>query len=209
MKECSSCHHCFTYDCRACPVTGCENYGGPLRFDPVLESPLIEGRYEIKKRLGQGGMGIVYQARHILLKSQHAIKIILPDVVGRDKSLPGRFHQEAVAAAAIRHQNIVGVTDFGFVEEKPFLVMEYIEGISLSDLLLQERRFTPEKALAFMEPVVAGVAAAHHKSVVHRDLKPMNIMVSDGLPWRDGVKILDFGLAKIKPGNCWVHWPPC
>ena len=199
MKECKSCSQCYVDESQTCSAPDCVNQGGPLIYNAILANPVIEGRYELKKRLGRGSMGAVYQARHLLLKSSHAIKIILTDVVGHDDSLPARFRQEAVAAAAIRHPNIIAVTDYGFVDgATPFLVMDLIEGCSLAEIIERESPMTPERALALMKPIVAGVGAAHRRGIVHRDLKPLNIMVSDGLPLSEGVKVLDFGLAKIR-----------
>jgi serine/threonine-protein kinase len=165
--------------------------------------PVLEGKYQLETRLGQGGMGVVYKARHAYLKTQLAIKIILPDLVGNDPQLVTRFRQEALAAAAIRHQNVVAVTDYGVISGSiPFLVMEYVEGESLHDMLAREKKLDPEKAFEVISAICAGVGAAHHQGIVHRDLKPLNIMIcSDKPSISQAVKILDFGLAKIKSGE--------
>ena len=147
-------------------------------------------------------MGMVFKARHVFIKTQHAIKIILPDLVGNDPSLTARFRQEAMAAAAIRHPNTVSVTDYGILNGAlPYLVMEFVEGRSLHDILLEEKRLSPEQSVEIMLAVCAGVGAAHRQGIVHRDLKPLNIMLRDGVPPGEGVKVLDFGLAKIKSGE--------
>ena len=147
-------------------------------------------------------MGVVFQARHIFLKTSHAIKVILPDLVGNDPMLVTRFRQEALAAAAIRHQNIIAVTDFGVVRgTMPFLVMEFVSGKSLQDILAEEKVMAPERALEFASAIGAGVGAAHKQNIVHRDLKPLNIMTQQGQSISEGLKILDFGLAKIKSGE--------
>jgi serine/threonine protein kinase len=147
-------------------------------------------------------MGVVFQARHIFLKTSHAIKVILPDLVGNDPMLTTRFRQEALAAAAIRHQNIIAVTDFGVVRSTmPFLVMEFVKGRSLQDILATEGAMSPQRAWEFISAIASGVGAAHRQGIVHRDLKPLNIMVQDNVPIAEGVKILDFGLAKIKSGE--------
>src|SRR4030095_15279601 len=100
-----------------------------------------DGRYQLEMRLGQGGMGVVYKAHHVFLKTNHAIKVILPDLVGNDPSLATRFRQEAMAAAAIRHLNVVSVTDFGMEQGVlPFLVMEFVKGKSLHEILVAERK---------------------------------------------------------------------
>ena len=169
----------------------------------ISGEPVLEGKYHLECRLGQGGMGVVYKARHAYLKTSHAIKIILPDLVGNDPQLVTRFRQEALAAAAIRHQNVVGVSDYGVANgTMPFLVMEYVEGESLHDLLAREQKLSPEKTLELMSAICAGVGAAHQLGIVHRDLKPLNIMIcKDKANMSEAVKILDFGLAKIKSGE--------
>ena len=147
-------------------------------------------------------MGVVFQARHIFLKTSHAIKVILPDLVGNDPMLTTRFRQEALAAAGIRHQNIIAVTDFGVVRgTMPFLVMEFVKGRSLHEIMLTEGAMPVHRAWEFISAIASGVAAAHRQNIVHRDLKPLNIMVQDDVPASEGVKILDFGLAKIKSGE--------
>ena len=169
----------------------------------ISGEPILEGKYHLECRLGQGGMGVVYKARHAYLKTQHAIKVILPDLVGNDPQLVTRFRQEALAAAAIRHQNVVGVSDYGVaMGTMPFLVMEFVEGESLHDLLDREKKLSPERAFEVMSAIAAGVGAAHHQGIVHRDLKPLNVMIcKDKSNMSDAIKILDFGLAKIKSGE--------
>lgn len=164
---------------------------------------VLEGKYHLVSRLGQGGMGVVYCAKHAYLKTRHAIKVILPDLVGNDPQLVQRFQQEALAAAAIRHQNVVGVSDYGVIDgTMPFLVMEYVEGESLHDMLEREERLSPEKALEIITAIGKGLAAAHKQGIVHRDIKPLNIMILKDTPnISEAVKILDFGLAKIKSGE--------
>lgn len=197
MKECQLCKNCYSDDVATCP-----NDGMPT-MHTIPGEPVLEGKYHLECRLGQGGMGVVYKARHAFLKTQLAIKIILPDLVGNDPQLVTRFRQEALAAAAIRHTNVVGVTDYGVIQGSiPFLVMEYVDGESLHDLLTREQVLTPERALELMAAICAGVGAAHHQGIVHRDLKPLNIMIcSDKPSLSQAVKILDFGLAKIKSGE--------
>jgi serine/threonine-protein kinase len=197
MKECQLCKNCYSDDVGTCP-----NDGMPT-MHTIAGEPVLEGKYHIESRLGQGGMGVVYKARHAYLKTQLAIKIILPDLVGNDPQLVTRFRQEALAAAAIRHQNVVAVTDYGVIQGSiPFLVMEYVEGESLHDMLAREKKLSPEKALEVISAICAGVGAAHHQGIVHRDLKPLNIMIcSDKPSISQAVKILDFGLAKIKSGE--------
>ena len=197
MKECQLCKNCYTDDVSTCPTDGMPT------MHTISGEPVLEGKYHLECRLGQGGMGVVYKARHSYLKTLHAIKIILPDLVGNDPQLVTRFRQEALAAAAIRHQNVVGVSDYGVANgTMPFLVMEYVEGESLHDLLAREQKLSPEKTAELMAAICAGVGAAHAQGIVHRDLKPLNIMICKDKPsMSEAVKILDFGLAKIKSGE--------
>ena len=196
MKECPACRRCFSDEVNHCPQDG------DATTPSLLGEPILDARYQLERRLGQGGMGVVFQARHIFLKTSHAIKVILPDLVGNDPMLVTRFRQEALAAAAIRHQNIIAVTDFGVVRgTMPFLVMEFVNGQSLQDILAEEKVMAPERALEFATAIAAGVGAAHKQNIVHRDLKPLNIMTQKGQSIAEGLKILDFGLAKIKSGE--------
>src|SRR5215467_13733948 len=172
MKECPTCRTCFPDDVAFCPDDGAATTSS------ISGEPILDGRYQLEKRLGQGGMGVVFKARHIFLKTAHAIKIILPDLVGNDPNLVTRFRQEALAAAAIRHQNIIAVTDFGVVRgTMPFLVMEFVQGRSLQDVMGEEGAMSPLRAFELMQPIC------------------------DDMPVSEGVKILDFGLAKIKSGE--------
>src|ERR1044071_9767037 len=196
MKECPACHRCF-----ADHVNHCPSDGDRLKFLINLDTTLDE-RYLLERKLGQGGMGLVFKAHHKFIKTQHAIKVILPDLVGNDPSLAARFRQEAMAAAAIRHPNTVSVTDYGILNgTTPYLVMEFVEGRSLHEILSEQKRLSPETAVEIMLAVCAGVAAAHRQGIVHRDLKPLNIMLQPGLPPGETLKVLDFGLAKIKSGE--------
>ena len=196
MKECPACKRCFPDQTSNCPDDG--NVATPT----LLGEPTLDGRYLLECRLGQGGMGVVFKGRHTFLKTLHAIKVILPDLVGNDPMLTTRFRQEALAAAAIRHQNVISVTDFGVVQGKmPFLVMEFIKGTSLHEILQREGPMPVERAWDFISALASGVGAAHRQNIIHRDLKPLNVMVQDDVPVADGVKILDFGLAKIKSGE--------
>ncbi|HEX8557142.1 MAG TPA: bifunctional serine/threonine-protein kinase/formylglycine-generating enzyme family protein [Pyrinomonadaceae bacterium] len=196
MKECPACHRCFPDQLNHCPSDG-----DRLKFLINLDTTLDE-RYQLERKLGQGGMGLVFKAQHKFIKTQHAIKVILPDLVGNDPSLAARFRQEAMAAAAIRHPNTVSVTDYGILGgTTPYLVMEFVEGRSLHDILAEEKRLSPAAAVEVMLAVCAGVAAAHRQGIVHRDLKPLNIMLRPGEPPGETLKVLDFGLAKIKSGE--------
>src|SRR5437763_762057 len=193
MKECPACGACFPDTFNHCGADG-KALRDSLRGDLVLD-----GRYKLERRLGHGGMGIVYKATHVFLKSTHAVKVILPDLVGNDPMLGTRFRQEAMVAASIVHRNIVRVTDFGMAKgAMPYLIMEFLQGKSLYDFLQQHGKLSVRLALEIMEPITAGVGAAHRQTIIHRDLKPLNIFIQEGLPLDEGIKVLDYGLAKIK-----------
>ncbi|MGI8641321.1 MAG: protein kinase domain-containing protein [Pyrinomonadaceae bacterium] len=193
MKECSKCRHCYDDSYTICPIDD-----KPL-VNSITCNVIISGRYMLEQRLGKGGMGIVFKAKHKFLKSYHAIKLILPSLVEDDDSLLIRFKQEAILAASIDHPNVIRVTDFGVEDETmPYLVMEFVDGSPLSAHLIKNQRLTPERAFELFQPIALGVAEAHRRGIVHRDLKPQNIMVVKGLPLKKAIKVLDFGLAKIK-----------
>src|SRR4051794_29184855 len=196
MKECPACSRCFPDDINHCAQDGDET------LPSLLGDPILDARYQLERRLGQGGMGVVFHARHIFLKTQHAIKVILPDLVGNDPMLVTRFRQEALAAAAIKHPNIIAVTDFGVVRgTMPFLVMEFVNGRSLQEIMAEEGAMPAGRAFELICAIASGVAAAHRQNIVHRDLKPLNIMVCENMPVSEGLRILDFGLAKIRSGE--------
>ncbi|MEZ5305749.1 MAG: bifunctional serine/threonine-protein kinase/formylglycine-generating enzyme family protein [Pyrinomonadaceae bacterium] len=197
MKECQHCKSCYSDEVNSCPKDGMPT------VHTIAGEPVLDGKYNIESRIGQGGMGVVYKARHAYLKTLYAIKVILPDLVGNDPNLVTRFRQEALAAAAIRHHNVVQVTDYGVAQgTMPFLVMEYVEGESLHDLIAREHRLEPKAAFDLVSAICDGIGAAHHLGIVHRDMKPLNIMLLKGkTKMNEAVKILDFGLAKIKSGE--------
>jgi serine/threonine protein kinase len=149
------------------------------------------GEYEVKSLLGAGGMGEVYRARDARLGRDVAIKI-LPSLFSADSERLRRFEQEARAAAALNHPNILAVFQMGTYEGAPYLVSELLEGETLRELI-KRGRMAVRKAIDYGVQIARGLAAAHEKGIVHRDLKPENLFVA-----KDGrVKILDFGLAKL------------
>ncbi len=157
---------------------------------PLAAGTKLDG-YEVLGLLGAGGMGEVYRARDPALKREVAIKV-LPTFVSQDPDRLRRFEQEAQAAAALNHPNILAVYQFGTFEGAPYLVSELLEGGTLRQLL-QRGPIPVRKAIDYGVQIAHGLAAAHEKGIVHRDLKPENLFVT-----KDGrIKILDFGLAKL------------
>ena len=158
---------------------------------------VVAGRYRLGRLLGEGGMGAVYEAEHVGLGATVAVKLLTDRFVD-DPDAVERFRREARAAAAVRHPNVVNVTDTGTDEEgAPFLVMELLEGESLNSVLKRRRRLPPEVAVAIACEVLAGLGAAHARGIVHRDLKPGNVFLAVDPDGVQRVKLLDFGISKF------------
>lgn len=168
----------------------------PPAVDPLIGS-IIGDRYRVVRLLGRGGMAAVYRGEHELLKKPVAIKVILPSL-GDDPDMARRFEREATLAAKLDHPNCVAVTDFGRTSSgRFFLVMEYLEGIALADLLFEQRRVSSERALDYTRQILRGLGRAHELGILHRDLKASNIMLIKRDGGREVVKIIDFGIARL------------
>lgn len=165
-------------------------------FDPWIGRTIKE-QYEIVSLIARGGMGAVYRARHVLLGTSRAIKVIRPDV-HRDSQVYQRFKQEAQAFEALSHPNIIGFYDYGVFEYAPYVVMDLLEGQSLDAAIRREGTLLLDEALNIFVQVSAGLDHAHSKGVLHRDIKPSNIMLVHDELGKVVPKILDFGIAKIK-----------
>jgi predicted Ser/Thr protein kinase len=158
-----------------------------------LTGVTIAGRYVIEKCIGQGGMGRVYRARHASLSRHFAIKVLF-DTVATDEKARKRFDQEAEAASRLEHPNLVPVIDRGEWDSRLFLVMEYVEGGNLADVIYNEAPLAPERVVGLARQLAAGLQHAHERGLIHRDFKPANILVMrEGNEERP--RILDFGLA--------------
>ncbi|MBI2893946.1 MAG: serine/threonine protein kinase [Deltaproteobacteria bacterium] len=156
---------------------------------------MLDGRYRIDSLIGTGGIGAVYRGTHLTLGKPVAIKLLKPEFAQVPEFL-ARFDREARALSRLSHVNIVSVTDFGVANGFPYLVMELLEGSSL-EAEIDAGRVDLERGLAIGRQILATLEYAHGQGVVHRDLKPQNVMLIDQPGMRDLVKILDFGLAKI------------
>ncbi len=157
---------------------------------------VLAGRYEIDAMLGQGGMARVFKGADRVLDRTVAIKVLSPQFAD-DDSFVARFRREAQAAAALNHPNIVGVYDTGDQGDVHFIVMEYIEGRTLRDVLRADGPLLPERAAEIGEAVSRALSSAHQAGLVHRDIKPGNIMLT-----REGeVKVMDFGIARTSTGD--------
>lgn len=164
--------------------------GADAAGDPMT-GRLLEGRYRIGARIARGGMASVYEATDIRLDRTVAVKVMHPGL-GDDDEFAARFVREARSAARLSHPNVVAVYDQGDDHGTVFLAMELVEGITLRDVIRKESPMPPARALALIEPVLSALAAAHRAGIIHRDVKPENVLIA-----ADGrVKVADFGLAR-------------
>jgi serine/threonine protein kinase len=203
MRECPRCERCYEDEVLLCPDDQAKTKA------TLPGTTLLNKRYRLDKRLGRGAMGQVYLARdENLITRRVAVKTIRPDVLSDEDLQEGeaiaRFEREARTAASIQHPNVIDVNDFGKSDEGVFfLVMEYVEGESLYQLLRREGTLSVQRAQALLRQICAGVEAAHDEGILHRDLKPANVFIvqrkkKDGtISVDDLVKVGDFGLAKI------------
>ncbi len=198
MKTCTTCGAAWPDDTKFCPSDG-----SPLRAaeGTSLIGSIIDGKFHILQKLGEGGMGAVYLGEHVKMGRKSAIKV-LTQALAQDTEAIARFNREAANAARISHGNVCAIYDFGETPEGViFLAMEYIDGESLSDLLRREGPLGPLRAATITRQVGDALQAAHDLGIVHRDLKPDNIMITKGRDGGDVVKVVDFGIAKAMGGE--------
>jgi serine/threonine-protein kinase len=174
-------------------------------IEPAISSPeslsglIINSKYKILGQIGVGGMGKVYRARRLHIGDEVVIKLLDKKYVS-DAVAAERFRREAQAAAKIRHQNVVIIHDFGEADDEipAYIVMELVVGVSLKDILQTEGHLSVERTISLMREICRGVGAGHSHGVIHRDIKPGNIIVSHNDESRETAKVVDFGLAKIR-----------
>jgi serine/threonine protein kinase len=180
------------------------------KFDPQSDPRIglvLDSKYELVERLGQGGMGVVYRARRLHIGDEVAVKLLSHDLLREQRAIE-RFRREARSAAMIRHPNVVSIHDFNDgsssgAANEAYIVMELVKGNSLRHLLESEGRLSPGRAVTFIHDICAGVGVAHRQGLLHRDLKPDNVIISP--PSHDNdretAKVVDFGLAKVREEN--------
>ncbi len=172
--------------------------GGNKRVEPEA-IPDVGDRWEITEMLGEGGMSVVYKARHKVMGRLVAVKLLHKHLVYQGNNLQ-RFQQESIAAGNINHDNVINVLDCGITEnQQPFLIMDYLPGKSLAQEIASTGQLPAERAWRIFKQICSGMQAAHSKGIVHRDLKPSNIMLVEEKSRKDFVKIVDFGIAKLLP----------
>jgi serine/threonine-protein kinase len=201
MLHCPTCGQQYPADVKVCPQDG-----SPLQADSTIAAeapgdPLVgktlDDKYRLEARLGVGGMGTVYRARHLLIDRTVAVKVLSQRFV-EDDAAQMRFRREAKAAGRLQHPNAVAVTDFGQTADGyVYIVMELLEGRTLREILAKEAPLDTARSVALMLQAAAAVAAAHEAGIIHRDLKPANIFVVQNAEIPSVVKVLDFGIAKL------------
>jgi serine/threonine protein kinase len=165
---------------------------------PSLVGEVLDGRYKITRKLGEGGMGEVFAAEHVHIEKKFAIKLLRPEIVSNAEAVQ-RFRQEARSASSIGHRNIIAIEDFGALPDgRIYMCMELLNGAALNDLITQPQPV--DRLLNILIQTGHGLAAAHAKGIIHRDMKPENIFVTVGPQGEDVPKLLDFGIAKVS-GN--------
>ena len=194
IKQCPKCRREYDTTNTLCPVDGTvlDRVGDPL------EGQTLAGKYRIDERISAGGMGAVYRATHVMMEKKVAVKVLHPSLAS-DDNIVQRFTREARAASRISHPHALNVTDFGESENGVvFLVMEYLRGRTLKELIREEGALPLPRAVEIMRQVAGSLDAAHAEGVVHRDLKSDNIMLEEVGGHQDWAKVLDFGIAKIQ-----------
>jgi serine/threonine-protein kinase len=194
MKSCPICDTAYPDQHTTCPTDGAVL----IVSHELAPGSLVRGKYRIVSKLGQGGMGVVYLAEHLLLGGNAALKFLAGDL-GKDPKFIKRFRMEARAAHQLRHPNIVEVTDLDQSEDGSlFIALEYVAGKSLRAALDEERSgFSVPRALELTRGIVSGLAAAHAHGTVHRDVKPENVLLAHTADGRELPKVLDFGIAAM------------
>ncbi|MFH1435401.1 MAG: serine/threonine-protein kinase [Pseudomonadota bacterium] len=188
---CTFCGKPHPMDANACPETG-----NPITPHHKLVGATLENKYYIEGLLGEGGMGVVYAAEHKLIGRKLALKMLFPEIAG-DRDLVERLYNEAKMAASIGNEHIIEITDMGSYKGKPFIVMELLQGEDLSDTL-KGGTLPLEDAMGIIIQILDALYAVHKNGVIHRDLKPENIFLIDKPGRKNFVKILDFGISKLK-----------
>jgi serine/threonine protein kinase len=201
MKRCPSCQSAFPTNYTHCPRDG----SALAEAGEWAEGTIVRGKYQILSKVGQGGMASVYKALHVRFKELRALKVMSPELTG-DPTFVKRFEQEAIVTRSLQHPNAVRVEDIDEAEDgRPFIVMEYVEGGNLKDVIEQEAPMPVARVCSIVKQVAAALDAAHGLGLVHRDIKPANIalIASRDRAGRlsDRVKVLDFGIAKLKEAH--------
>ncbi len=195
MKLCPTCYRCYED-----ALTFCTVEGAALIFVRPGTRTVAE-KYRVERQIGRGGMGTVYAGTHLELERRVAIKVLLADFVSDPYALE-RFRREARAAARINHQNVADIFDYGSLPDgTAYIVMELVEGITLRRYIAERPEVDVAAAIEFVRQAALGVEAAHRRDIIHRDIKPSNIIVTHDHQDPLVVKVLDFGIAKLREAS--------
>jgi serine/threonine protein kinase len=194
MKYCPTCQKTYPADYNVCPA----DQTGLQSAHELQPGMIIRNKYQILERIGVGGMGVVYKARHLTFNEVCAIKIV-NDVIAGDANFLQRFQKEAVVTRKLRHPNAVRVDDFDYTDDgRPFIVMELVEGQNVGEILQEQGPFRVPRAVRITMQVARALGVAHKLGVVHRDIKPGNILLTTDEQGQETAKVLDFGIAKLR-----------
>src|SRR3954468_13308655 len=192
MKYCDTCHTTYPNEFSACP----KDQAALRETAEMVEGMVIREKYQIVRKIGEGRMATVYQAKHLTFNETRALKV-LQNRLAQDEAFVNRFKSEAVTRK-LQHENVVRVEDFDFAEDdSPFLVMEYVEGKSLRSVMV-DGPMPPARAAGIARQIALALSAAHKLGITHRDIKPENILLVQQTDGRELVKVLEFGLAKVR-----------
>jgi serine/threonine protein kinase len=193
MKYCPACHKTYSPDYYVCPA----DQTGLQSVHELQPGMIIRNKYEILGRIGVGGMGVVYRGRHVTFNEVCAIKIV-NDAISGDANFLQRFQTEAVVTRKLRHPNAVRVDDFDYTDDgRPFIVMELVEGKNIGEILHEEGPLRVPRAIRIATQAARALGVAHRLGIVHRDIKPGNIILATDEQGRETAKVLDFGIAKL------------
>ena len=193
MKYCPACHKSYPSDYYVCPA----DQTGLQSAHELQPGMIIRNKYEILGRLGIGGMGVVYRGRHLTFNEVCAIKIV-NDAIAGDPNFLQRFQTEAVVTRKLRHPNAVRVDDFDYTDDgRPFIVMELVEGKNIGEILHEEGPLRVPRAVRVATQAARALGVAHKLGIVHRDIKPGNIILARDEQDQETAKVLDFGIAKL------------
>jgi serine/threonine-protein kinase len=202
VKVCAQCRIQYPDALEYCPQDGTllpeTTAQTQAMYDPLI-GETVDGRYKIEAQLGEGGMGVVYAARHVIIDKRVAIKVLKREAQ-QEETASQRFIQEARSASKIGHANIVDINDFGVLPDgSAYFVMEFLEGQTLGQAI-REGPLAASRVVAIAAQMARGLNAAHAKGIIHRDLKPENVFLLERDGHGDVVKIVDFGIAKVQSG---------
>ena len=196
MKVCDTCHSTYPTSFTTCPKDQTLLHTA----SELMPGLIIREKYQIVERIGAGGMAVVYKAKHVAFNEVHALKVVASRMMD-DEGFLHRFRNEAIITRKLHHLNAVRVDDIDSTEDgRPFIVMEYVAGQNLRAVIAQEGRVEVGRALKIAKQVALALGAAHRLGITHRDIKPDNILLVTQPDGSDLVKVLDFGIAKVREG---------